>query len=56
VTVVCRGASSEVLTGAFATLWDFDVIYFFIIKNFLNQTIKILQNKNTFFAVPTVLT
>jgi len=41
---MCMGASTEVLGGSLAPLWDFDVIYLFIL-NFLNQTIKFYKNK-----------
>jgi hypothetical protein len=40
VTVMCMGASTQVLGGALAPLWDFDIVYLSILHNFLNQPIN----------------
>jgi len=45
VTVMCLDASTEVLCGALAPLWDFDVTYIFTLNNFFKSNHKFPQNQ-----------
>ena len=42
---MCMGASTEVKGGALAPLWNFDIIYLFILNNFLKSNHKFLKKQ-----------